>query len=144
MQVRELFARREELLLVLPLLLRRWREAEGNEWEVKDPYVRQVIADVVHLAEVDFEGHGEGLVLLASQLDDHIARGHLIESVRKAFDTRILDNKHWVLHVQNVTKHEQAKLGTYEGWTLSWRAVEIIHTLLKIAEGQLGRVRVHT
>ena len=107
MQVRELLARREELLLVLPLLLRRWREAEGNEWEVKDPYVRQVIADVVHLAEVDFEGHGESLVFLASQLDDHIARGHLIESVRKAFDTCILDNKHWVLHAQK--RHKISK-----------------------------------
>ena len=45
---------------------------------------------------------------------------------------------------KNVTKHEQAKSGTYKGWTLSWRAVEIVHTLLKIAEGQLGRVGVHT
>ena len=66
MQIRAQFTRREELFLVLSLLLRRWCEAESDEWKVKDTNVRQVISNVVHLAQVDLEGHGERIVLLTA------------------------------------------------------------------------------
>ena len=57
LQLQALIASREELLLVLSLVDQRRRESECNQREVKDSDVRQVFADIVHLAQVNLEGH---------------------------------------------------------------------------------------
>jgi len=106
LQLGALFLRREELLLILAMLVLVGRKSEDNEREVKHTNVAQALAQVVHLAQVDLEGDRIGLVLQAAQLNDHVARRHPVESVGEAFDTRVLYHKDRVLYPCNAVKYE--------------------------------------
>lgn len=88
---------REKLLLVLV-----WRgEPKDDQWEVKRRDSGEIVSDEVHLAEVDFERDTVVSILHTLELNNDVARCHVVKRPAEFVLRKVIDVEGWILPCKN-------------------------------------------